>query len=101
MWQPEGIEVKGKEDFVCKLKKSLYVLKQAYWLWYKKFDTITVNLGYKRTTSDHRVFMKRYDDGDFIILLLYVNGMCWPKDILSDFILMITNHMKLFGTNQV
>ena len=24
---------------------------------------------------------------------------CWPKSTLFDFVLMITNHMKLFGTN--
>ena len=27
MQQPQGCEVKGKENLVCKLKKSLYVLK--------------------------------------------------------------------------
>ncbi|POM77903.1 Uncharacterized protein PHPALM_4642, partial [Phytophthora palmivora] len=29
MEQPEGYKVKGKEDWVCRLKKSLYGLKQA------------------------------------------------------------------------
>ncbi|KAH9292516.1 hypothetical protein KI387_042298, partial [Taxus chinensis] len=39
MQQPEGYEVKGKEEMVCKLKKSLYGLKQAPRQWYKKFDS--------------------------------------------------------------
>ena len=29
MEQPEGFKVDGKENFVCKFKKSLYGLKQA------------------------------------------------------------------------
>ena len=29
MQQPEGFEVKGKENLVCKLKKSLYGINQA------------------------------------------------------------------------
>ncbi|PKI76846.1 hypothetical protein CRG98_002832 [Punica granatum] len=31
--------------------------------------------GYTQTTSDHCVFMKQFFDGDFIILLLYVDDM--------------------------
>jgi transposase InsO family protein len=75
MEQPEGFSAKGKEHLVCRLKKSLYGLKQAPRLWYKKFDSFMVDHGYDRTTSDHCVFVKKFSDGEFIILLLYVDDM--------------------------
>ena len=31
--------------------------------------------GYKRTNADHCVYVKRFGNGDFIILLLYVDDM--------------------------
>ena len=60
---------------VCKLRKSLYGLKQAPRQWYKKFDTFMLEHEYTRSTLDHCVYVKRYGDGDFIILLLYVDDM--------------------------
>ena len=41
--QPIGFVVSSKEDLVCKLRKSLYGLKQALRLWYKKFDGFMTN----------------------------------------------------------
>ena len=32
-------------------------------------------LGYKKTTSDHCVFVKKFSNDDFIVLLLYVDDM--------------------------
>ncbi|KAL3835280.1 hypothetical protein ACJIZ3_003671 [Penstemon smallii] len=75
MEQPEGFMVKGKENCVCKLKKSLYGLKQAPRQWYKKFDYVMEKQGYKKTTSDHCVFVQKFSDDDFVILLLYVDDM--------------------------
>ena len=75
MEQPEGFRVKGKEDYVCRLKKSLYGLKQAPRQWYKKFESIMEVQGYRKTTSDHCVFVQKFSDDDFIILLLYVDDM--------------------------
>ena len=51
MEQPEGFRVKGKEDYVCRLKKSLYGLKQAPRQWYKKFESIMEEQGFRKTTS--------------------------------------------------
>ncbi|GKF19505.1 putative RNA-directed DNA polymerase [Tanacetum coccineum] len=75
MEQPEGFQVKGKEDYVCKLQKSLYGLKQAPRQWYKKFESVIGKQGFQKTFSDHCVFFQRFGDDDFIILLLYVDDM--------------------------
>ena len=34
MKQPEGFTVKGEKELVCKLKKSIYSLKQSPMMWY-------------------------------------------------------------------
>ena len=75
MEQPKGFRVRGKEDYVCRLKKSLYGLKQAPKHWYKKFESIMEEQGYRKTTSNHCVFVKKFPDDDFIIILLYVDDM--------------------------
>ncbi|CAJ2645756.1 unnamed protein product [Trifolium pratense] len=75
MKQPDGFQVKGKEDYVCRLRKSLYGLKQAPMQWYKKFESVMSEQGYKKTTSDHCVFVRKIFNDDFIILLLYVDDM--------------------------
>lgn len=67
--------MKGKEDYVCKLKKSLYGLKQALRQWYKKFASVMTEHGYKKTSSDNCVFVQNFSNDDFIILLLYIDDM--------------------------
>jgi hypothetical protein len=59
MKQPEGFVVKGKKELVCKLKKSLYGLKQSPRMWYQKFDTYILGLGFVRSKVDHCVYSKR------------------------------------------
>ncbi|KAL5835739.1 hypothetical protein ACOSQ4_015236 [Xanthoceras sorbifolium] len=74
MRQPEGFKEAGKENLVCRLKKSLYGLKQAPRQWYKKFDSFMSNSGFTRCQANHRCYIKRFDNS-FIILLLYVDDM--------------------------
>ena len=73
--QPDGLEVKGKEHMVYRLKKSLYGLKQAPRQWYYKFDFFMVNHGYIKIDADHYVYFRVLPDRKFIILLLYVDDV--------------------------
>ncbi|GAA0171470.1 transmembrane signal receptor [Lithospermum erythrorhizon] len=75
MEQPEGFKERGKEDMVCQLQKSLYGLKQAPRQWYKRFDAFMDKQNFKRTQVDHCVYVKGFCNGEFIILLLYVDDM--------------------------
>ncbi len=74
MDQPEGFVIPGKEDFVCKLKKSLYGLKQSPRQWYKRFDSFMLSNGFKRSNYDSCVYLKTVN-GSAIYLLLYVDDM--------------------------
>ncbi|GKC75234.1 retrotransposon protein, putative, ty1-copia subclass, partial [Tanacetum coccineum] len=75
MSQPEGFVVQPKEDYVCKLRKSLYGLKQSPRQWYKRFDSFMVKHGFSRSANDFCVYHKRASSGSLIYLLLYVDDM--------------------------
>ena len=73
--QPDGFKVAGKENWVCKLNKSLYSLKQSSRQWYKRFDQFMIDQNYTRSSFDHCVYFRKLQDGSFIYLLLYVDDM--------------------------
>jgi hypothetical protein len=56
MTQPDGFVVKGQEDKVCKLMKSLYGLKQASKQWHEKFDVTPISAGFSANEADQCVY---------------------------------------------
>ena len=58
MDQPEGFIVPGKEKYVCKLKRSLYGLKQSPRQWNKRFDSFMLSHSFKRSKYDSCVYIK-------------------------------------------
>ena len=74
MKQPEGFTIKDKKELVCKLKKSLYGLKQSPRMRYQKFNTYIQGLGFVRSKVDHCVYYKQVGK-HFIYLVLYVDDM--------------------------
>ncbi|GJT44656.1 retrotransposon protein, putative, ty1-copia subclass [Tanacetum coccineum] len=75
MSQLEGFVVQGKEDYICKLHKSLYGLKQSPRQWYKRFDSFMVKHGFSRSAYDCCIYHKKAPSGSLIYLLLYVDDM--------------------------
>ena len=74
MDQPEGFSVEGKENMVCKLKKSIYELKQASQQWYLKFNDIITSFRFKENTVDQCIYLK-VSESKFIFLILYVDDI--------------------------
>ncbi|KAK1662420.1 hypothetical protein QYE76_050579 [Lolium multiflorum] len=69
MTQPEGFVVEGKEHLACRLKKSIYGLKQASRQWYLKFDKIIRTFGFTENVKDNCIYVK-FKGSRFTILVL-------------------------------
>ena len=54
MRQPEGFEEKTPE-WVWRLRKSLYGLKQAGRCWHEKLHSVLSKLGFERLSCEHSV----------------------------------------------
>ena len=74
MHQPLGFKTKGQERKVCKLKRSIYGLKQASRQWNIKFHQAILKDGFTMMEEDHCVYLKR-SNNSFIIISLYVDDI--------------------------
>lgn len=63
MEQPEGMEEPGKEDWVAKLEKSLYGLKQAGRMWMQKLHQSMTAEGFEQSTADHSLYLRKTQTG--------------------------------------
>lgn len=73
MVQPPGFEQLGP-DYVCKLKKSLYGLKQSARQWNKKLHATLTELGYRRLESDRSVYIYS-KDGVMVIIPVFIDDI--------------------------
>lgn len=72
--QPPGYEDKSKSDYVCKLDKALYELKQAPRAWYSRLSSKLCDLGFKASKADTSLFF--YSKGGVtIFVFIYVDDI--------------------------
>ena len=72
--QPLDFETRDKESHVCRLKKSLYDLKQEPRTWYGRIDGFLSSLGFTKSKEDSNLYYK-VEDGNPVILLQYVDDL--------------------------
>lgn len=73
MEMPEGFAIGG---MVCRLKKSLYGLKQSPRNWYLLAKSFIIDaMGFAATVSDPCLFFKRSKTGEMMQIFLFVDDM--------------------------
>jgi hypothetical protein len=87
MEQPPGY-FQNDSSLVCRLKKSLYGIKQAPRAWYAKMDNFIIDTGFSRFHYDPNVYTKKVGS-HLIILVLYVDDL-----ILTGSDSKLLNHVK-------
>ena len=73
MTQPKGFVTKGEENRICKLKKSIYGLKQSPRCWNTVFDSHLKEMGFTQSTSDPCIYMDA--GGDVFYMGVYVDDI--------------------------
>ena len=74
MVQPENFVSGDPKSMVCKLKKSIYGLKQASRQWYHKFHQVITSNGFEVNMVDDCVYHK-FSGSKLIFLILYVDDI--------------------------
>jgi len=93
MAPPPGIS--HDSGYVCKLKKTLYGLKQASRAWFEKFSIVISSLGFVYSSHDSALFIKCTDAGR-IILSLYVDDMIITGDDIDGISVLKTELARRF-----
>lgn len=72
MTLPQGLP--SSSDGVCKLKRSLYGLRQAPRAWFEKFRSTIIGFSFTQSQFDSSLFIHRTSTG-IVLLLIYVDDM--------------------------
>ena len=79
MTQPDRFVDPEHPEYVCKLKKSLYGLKQSARCWNETLDSFLMKNGYKKSNADSCIYVKSIKNEDsfisFVILAVYVDDI--------------------------
>ncbi|XP_021732067.1 uncharacterized protein LOC110698858 [Chenopodium quinoa] len=78
---PEGFDNPGNK--VCKLRKSIYGLKQASRQWFEKLVSSLIDMGFEQSKNDYSLFIKRRN-GFICVAAVYVDDIILTGNDTDD-----------------
>ena len=97
MKQPEGFSSSKGEHLVCKLKKSIYGLKQVSHKWYLKFHDVISSFGFEENIMDQCIYQKVIGS-KICFLILYVDDILLAtndRGLMHEVKQFLSNHCDL------
>jgi hypothetical protein len=70
----KGFIIHNEKYHVCRLKKSMYGLKQAPCAWYEKMDGFLMSFGFSKSVVDPNLYYNIVGN-ECLILVLYVDDL--------------------------
>ncbi|KAL0540170.1 hypothetical protein IC582_024400 [Cucumis melo] len=82
MVQPENFVSNNSKSMLCKLKKSIYGLKQAFRQWYHKFHEVITSFGFEVNIVEGCLYHK-FSESKSIFLVLYVDDILIASNVVD------------------
>uniref|UniRef100_A0AAG5DSQ9 Integrase catalytic domain-containing protein n=1 Tax=Anopheles atroparvus TaxID=41427 RepID=A0AAG5DSQ9_ANOAO len=96
MRQPPGFIVPGQEGLVCKLKKSIYGLKQSATCWNRALHEVLLKFNFEQCESDPCLYV-RNKGGSAVYLLVYVDDLLIGSKEEAEINKIYENRREHFG----
>jgi len=82
--QSKGLEVPGKENWVCKLNRALYGLKQLPRAWFSLIALTLVDFNFQQCEADSCNFVHTNTNGEKTYIALYVDDFLIAEENKND-----------------
>lgn len=103
MQQPEGFVSEQHPNYVCKLQRTLYGLKQAAREWYMRVNTFLNSHGFATSQSDQGIFCGTID-GVLMKIILYVDDiliLCCNTEAIQQVKTLLSNEYRMKDLGEV
>lgn len=95
MTQPQGFD--DGSNRVCRLKRSLYGLKQSPRCWNNRFHSFMEKNGFTRSTADPCIYIRQNESEKLIIAIYVDDGLIAgsTQDAVDSFLELLTSEFKI------